>query len=371
MFAPTEEQEMLRDAAARLARDVTAQGLPERRDPPEVWESAADLGWLALPFEEADGGLGGGVAEIAVLTEELGRALLAGSYAVTTILAGHLVAASPRGRLRGDLIEALQAGAARIAVADAEPRTRGGCSDLATRARRTADGWVLDGQKTNVWVGDATRTLLVSAVAAEPGDHEMLVALPVDAPGLELREFDTVDRGRAAYCLLVAAPVPESAVLAPPSPGVRDLREHAWDLAAVAAVAECVGIMKALLPRTAEYLSARKQFNQPLAKFQVLRHRMADMALACRRAELSVEQAVSGFARSDPAERVRLVSAACVAGFEGARFVAEQSVQLHGGMGVSAELPIGKYLRRVIALQATFGFAAHHRARFEATESFG
>lgn len=366
MFAPTEEQAMLRESAARLARDVTAKGLPTVRDLPEAWASAAELGWLALPFAEDDGGLGGGAAELAALTEELGRSLLAGSYSVGTVLLGHLVSAAPAGALRSGLLEMLMGATGCVALADAEPGMRGGWGAVRTVAQRSGDGWVIDGEKANVWIGKAVETLVVSAVAegaVQAG--EMLLAVPADAGGLRLSEFPTVDGGRAVCCRLSTVSVPASAVLDPPAWEVRARREQAWDLAAVTAVAECVGIMKALLARTGEYLQARKQFNQPLAKFQVLRHRMADMALASRRAEMSLERAVGGFACAGDRERARLVAAACIAGFEGARHVAEQSIQLHGGMGVSKELPVGQYLRRVIALQATFGFAAHHRARFE------
>ena len=211
--------------------------------------------------------------------------------------------------------------------------------------------------------------VLVSAMAADAAGEELLFAVPLTTPGLVLRRFPTIDRGQAADCRLSGVAVPDATVLQPPSHQVRARREQAWELASVAALAECLGIMKALLPRTAEYLHARKQFNQPLAKFQVLRHRMADMALACRRAEVSLARAIARFKDAGPPERARLVAAACITGFEGARYVAEQSVQLHGGMGVSAELPVGGYLRRVIALQATFGFATHHRARFEAADA--
>jgi alkylation response protein AidB-like acyl-CoA dehydrogenase len=362
-----EELQMLRDSAARVAEDVTARGIPVVRDLDEVWSQAADLGWLALPFEEADGGLGGGAVELCTLTRELGRSLLVGSFVLGTVLPGRLVAAAPPGELRTRLLEALLTGTRSLALADAETATRGACPAVSLRALPQGDGWRLEGAKAGIWIGDETRELLVSAIAGPPGSAELLLVVPVDAPGLELRAFETIDGGRGADAILSGVTVPATAVLIPPAAEVRALREAAWDLACVASMAECIGIMKALLHRTTEYLHTRKQFNQPLSKFQVLRHRMADMALACRRAEVLTESVAEHFGAMAPAERTRAVVAACIKGLEGARYVCEQSIQLHGGMGMTAELPLGRYLRRIVALQATLGFPEYQRARFQST----
>jgi hypothetical protein len=361
VFARTEELEMLRESAERVARDATANGMPEERDLGAVRSAAEDMGWLALPFAEADGGLGGGAEEIIVLARELGRSLLAGSYVVEHVLGGQLVAAAPEGPARRALLDAMLANAGSVAVADGEPGSRGGCAELRCRARRDGTDWILDGVKQNVWVNDGTRHLVVSAVAEE-SLGEMLLSVPVDADGLSLQRFRTVDHGQAADCTLKAVRVPAGSVLAPPHRVVRELRQAAWDLASLATSAECVGIMQALIARTAEYLQARQQFGQPLARFQVLRHRMADMALACRRAEVLVARVAGQFREYAPEDRTRRVASAGIEALGGARFVAEQAIQLHGGMGVSAELPVGNYLRRIIALQATFGFQERYKA---------
>jgi alkylation response protein AidB-like acyl-CoA dehydrogenase len=215
----------------------------------------------------------------------------------------------------------------------------------------------------NVWAGDETRRILLCADSGAEGP--MLGIVDLDSPGVTAEEFSTVDGGRALNCIFTGVHVPVSAVLAPPGEYVRGIRERAWDLASVVMVAECVGMMKSLIEQTAEHLRTRKQFGKPLAQFQVLRHRMADMALLVRRAEVLGDRVARQFATFNPAERARLVAAAGAKGLAGLRFVAEQSIQLHGGMGMTAELPVGHYLRRGIALEATFGSAEQHRIRFQ------
>jgi alkylation response protein AidB-like acyl-CoA dehydrogenase len=369
MAISSEEQRLLRESAVRLVREISAQSPPTVRDPTAVWTSAIDMGWPALAFEEADGGLSGAAPDICALVSELGRGLLVGSYIVGTVLPGRLVAAAPPGTLRTALLEGLLSGSRSLAFADTERPVRGPGSGVATSATRAGEGWTVEGAKTNVWSDERTRTLLVSAKTGGPKPQELLLIVPVDAVGLSVRSFKTVDGGQALECTFWHLAVPQAQVLMPPEAGVRELRERAWELARTAMVAECVGMMLALIERTAQYLHSRRQFGQPLASFQALRHRMADMALACRRAEALGERAAREFALLEPRERTRLIAAACVKALGGARFVAEQAVQLHGGMGMSAEVPIGRYLRRVLALEATFGAAEHHRARFLESEA--
>lgn len=367
MSSVTQELQMLRDAAARVVSDATAGGLPEHRDADApVWSSAMELGWLMLPFEEADGGLAGGAPEICALAEELGRSLLVGSYLVGTILPGRIASAAPPGAVRTRIIDDLMAGTRTLSVADAEPQSRGMCSDVATRATESSGEWILDGAKTNVWSCAETQMLLVSAAVAGDEPRELFLTVPVPSPGLDIREYATIDGGRALDCEFKRVALKADAVLVPPGTNVRELRESAWDLTLVAVAAECVGMMKSLIERTAEHLRTRKQFNQPLATFQALRHRMADMALASRRADALGALVAQQFASLDANDRARLASACGVKALAGARYVCEQAVQLHGGMGMSAEVPVGRYLRRILALEATFGSPEHLRARFQA-----
>jgi alkylation response protein AidB-like acyl-CoA dehydrogenase len=290
-----------------------------------VWESIADMSWLALAVEEQDGGLGGSLADLCALAVELGRGLMVGSYTIGSILPGRFIAAAPVSDLRSSLLTALVSGSRALAVADTRVTGRDARARLNARPGHLPGSWVLDGARTNVWAAEETRKLLVCAESGAEGP--MLAIVELDSPGVAAREFSTADAGHALDCVFTGVRVPESAVLAHPGEYVSGIREGAWDFASVVMVAECVGMMKSLIERTAEHLRTRKQF--------------------------------------DPAERSRLVAAACAKGLAGLRFVAEQSIQLHGGMGMSAELPVGRYLRRSIALEATFGSAEQHRIRFQ------
>lgn len=365
MTMQDDELQMIRDAAARLVRDATAAGIRAQRDMDAgTWAGLVESGALALPVPEVAGGLGAGPAELCAIAEELGRGLQVGSFLLTQTLAGQLLAGAPPGERRDRLLESLLGGTRNIAVADIEPRGRGAGAEVQLAVRRKDGEWTLEGAKTSVWVAPDTDRLLVTACAAESG-AALLVELPLDSAGIARREFATIDGGRALGLHLQSVRVPGSNVLAGPAAGFAAVRARAWDLVLLGEAAECVGLMHALLQRTAEYLAARKQFGQPLSKLQVLRHRLADMALARFPAEGLVALAVQRFEVLTAQSRTRLAAAAIAKALQGARFVAEQSVQLHGGMGVSEEMPIGRYLRRVLALEATLGSADFHRSRYD------
>jgi alkylation response protein AidB-like acyl-CoA dehydrogenase len=347
-----------------------------------------DMGWPALAVAEADGGIGGSLADLCALAVELGHGLMVGSFNLGVVLPGCFISAAPESGPRRALLDALLSGSRDLAVADTRARGRDAPMRLSARAEPTAGpspglgsqpgagsptgpsprgGWILDGAVTNIWTTDETRKLLVCAdTNADAGAAGLLLAVvDLSSSGVAVRKFSTVDGGQALDCTFTDVRVPMTAVLAPPGPQVSGIRESAWDFASIVMVAECVGMMKSLIEVTAEHLRTRKQFGKPLAQFQVLRHRMADMVLLARRAEVLGDRVARQFTTFDPVERSRLVAAACVKGLAGLRFVAEQSIQLHGGMGMSAELPIGHYLRRCMALEATFGSAEQQRIRFQ------
>jgi alkylation response protein AidB-like acyl-CoA dehydrogenase len=367
MSISNDELQMLRDAAERVVREATAGGIGSGRDMDEAaWSAAVESGWTALAVPEAAGGLGAGAAELCVLAEELGRGLLVGRFLLGSVLASQWLAAAPAGARRDRQLEALLGGSCALAIADAEPAARGapGVVSLQARALAQRGGWRLEGGKLGVWSEARTDSLLVSALDVASGET-LLFDVSLDARGLLRRDYATVDGGRALDLEFAGVELDEQALLAGPGSGFGTARRRAWDLVLLAESAECIGLMKALLQRTAEYLASRKQFGQPLARLQVLRHRLADMALARFRAEALVGFAVPRLATLDDAARQRLVAATLSKSLQGARFVAEQAVQLHGGMGVSEELPIGRFLRRMLALEATLGTPDFHRGRFE------
>lgn len=365
MDTSNDELQMVRDAAARLVREATAKGLGPGRDMDEVaWAAAVDSGWTALAVPEADGGLGAGVGALCVLAEELGRGLMVGRFLTGTVLASEWLAAAPAGAARARLLESLLAGSRALVVAEAAATARGAPARLGVRAVAQGPGWRLDGEAVGAACGASTDVLLVAAQAAEGAT--LLFEVAPDARGLSLREYATVDDGRALDLHFAGVGLEATALLAGPDCGFEAARLRAWDRALLAGSCECLGMMQALLQRTAEYLASRKQFGQPLSKLQVLRHRLADMALARFRAEALVWFAAPRIEALDATTRGSLVAATVSKSLAGARFVAEQAVQLHGGMGVSEELPIGRFLRRVLALEATLGTPDFHRGRFEA-----
>jgi alkylation response protein AidB-like acyl-CoA dehydrogenase len=359
-----DELQMIRDTAARVVRDATANGIPPERDMNVLtWKAAVESGWTALLVADGDGGLGAGAEELCVLAEELGRGLQVGTFLLGDALATQWLTAAAASALRSALIDSILGGVRAVAVADSESPQRGVPSVPLLRARATGSGWLLDGQKSGIWITEATGELLVSALTAGAQPELILVRVPRTAVA-NAAVLQTIDGGRAMSCQFVGTVVAADSVLIGAGGGFAATRERAWDLVLLATAAECLGMMKALLLRTAAYLGERKQFGQPLARFQVLRHRMADMALASFRAEALITHATRRFDTLSAAHRAPLVAAAISKSLQGARFVTEQAIQLHGGMGVSAEVPVGLYLKRVIALEATIGGADYHRGRY-------
>ncbi len=365
MDTSNEELQMVRDVAARLVRAATANGIGPHRDMDEAtWAAAVESGWTALAVPESAGGLGAGVAALGVLAEELGRGLLVGRFLTGTVLASDWLAAAPAGAARTRLLDALLAGQRSLVVAEAAPTARGAPGAPGLRAQARDGRWVLDGEAIGAWCGASVESLLVTAVDAASG-VTLLFELAPSLRGVSCQQYATVDDGRALDLRCTAVELDQDALLAGPGSGFEAARLRGWDRVLLAESSECIGMMQALLQRTAEYLASRKQFGQPLSKLQVLRHRLADMALARFRAEALVAFATPRFDALADGARRRLVAATLSKALTGARFVAEQAVQLHGGMGVSEELPIGRFLRRVLALEATLGTPDFHRGRFE------
>ncbi|MFO1427759.1 MAG: acyl-CoA dehydrogenase family protein [Steroidobacteraceae bacterium] len=235
MIEASEEQRMIRDTAARLVAEATAAGPPAQRDmDAATWAIAVESGWSALPLAEDDGGLGGGAVELGILAEELGRGLLLGDWLLGSVLCARLVAAAPGSPTRAALLARIAAGERSIALADGEPASRGAGDAVRLQARVDGDGWTLTGAKRGAWVRDGTRELLVTARASRdslggapmdrstaaggPADRSrdagvLIAVVPRSAPGLALREYDTVDAGRALDLEFDGVRVPAAALL--------------------------------------------------------------------------------------------------------------------------------------------------------------
>lgn len=362
----SEEQRLLRESADRFVRDTYA---PQQRrlaaaSPGgyslENWRRFAELGWLGLTVPEQYGGLGGGAVETAIVMEALGRGPATEPYLSSAILSAGLILGAGTPLQQSQLLPRLAAGDLVAAFAHAERTGRFDLARIETRAEAATTGWRLTGRKIAVLDGGSAEVLIVSALTPE-GIGLFLVA--PDAVGLTRRDYPRLGGGRA--CDLTLSDVKVSAAARLGSTNTLVTIEAVVDRALAALCAEAVGIIQHLFETTTQYTRVRTQFGRPLAANQVVRHRLADMATSCEEAR-SMALLAALKAQTEPAERSRAASAAKAKVGRCARFVAEQSVQLHGAMGVTEELDIGLYFKRLLAFETLFGGTAHHYRRVAA-----
>jgi alkylation response protein AidB-like acyl-CoA dehydrogenase len=366
----SDEQRLLRESADRFVNET--YNADHRRkaanEPlgfsPAIWKQFADLGWLALPIGEDFGGLGGGAIEIGILMEAFGRGLVSEPYLSTVVIGSALVAECGNDAQKQAILPKIADGSLILALAHSERAARFDLAKVDTMATRTADGWRLNGHKTAVLDGNAAGQIIVSARVANNNGSSgklCLFLVPAGTPGLALRDYSRLGGGRACNLELKDVKLPADAVLGDGSDALSAI-EAAVDRAMAALGAEAVGIMQTLLDTTLEYTKIRKQFGRPLSANQVIRHRLADMAMQCDEAR-SMALRAALMVDAEPVARGRAASGAKAKIGKCARFVAEQSVQLHGAMGVTEELDIGLYFKRLLAFDTLFGGTAYHYRR--------
>jgi alkylation response protein AidB-like acyl-CoA dehydrogenase len=369
----SDEQRLLRESVDRFIAE-TYDADHRRRvaaDPlgfsPEIWKKFADLGWLALPIDEAYGGLGGGAIETGILMEAFGRGLVSEPYLSTVVIGAALIAECGSEEQKQALLPKVADGSLRLAFAHSERAARYDLAEVNTVARRAPDGWRLDGHKIAVLDGNAADDIIVSARLADddgaPG-RLCLFLVPSGAKGLGLRDYSRLGGGRACNLDLAGVPLAADAQLGDGSDALLKI-ESVVDRALAALSAEAVGIMQIMLDMTLDFTKIRQQFGRPLAANQVIRHRLADMAMQCDEAR-SMALRAALMADAEPVARGRAASGAKAKIGKCARFVAEQAVQLHGAMGVTEELDIGSYFKRLLAFDTLFGGSAHHYRRHAA-----
>lgn len=381
-----EEQLQLADALRRwIARDYTFEARRAIVASPAgvsdtAWATLAELGLTALPLPASHGGFDGDAVDMFVVMQELGRGLVVEPYFATMLGAEFL----RHGASHGVLLDRVATGDLKLACALGERQSRHDLRDIATRATRATgagqDGWLLHGEKKVVLHGAQAGVLVVSArTGGAQRDEEgiTLFAVPAEAPGVAIRDVRMLDGQRAADVLLRDVRVDDDAVIGSVGGGWRVL-EAVADHGAGLLCAEALGAMDALFAATLEYLKTRQQFGVAIGKFQALQHRMADMYVHLEQARsmaLLAAVRLAGAAR-DPAdagaaaERRRAVAAAKYRVGQAARFVGQQAIQLHGGMGVTDELPASHYFKRLSTIELTLGDADHHLARFIAQPAF-
>jgi alkylation response protein AidB-like acyl-CoA dehydrogenase len=361
----SDEQRLLRESAERFVSETyTADHRRKVANDPlgfsaDLWKQFADLGWLALPIPEAHGGLGGGAIETGILMEVFGRGLVCEPYLSTVVIGASLISQCGTEAQKQALLPKIADGSLYLAFAHSERQARFDLAKVATSAKKTPDGWRLDGEKTAVLDGNAAGQIIVSARVDD--GRLCLFLVPRGAAGLTARDFPRLGGGRACNLDLRDVNLPTDALLGDGSDALPAI-EAVVDRAMAALGAEAVGIMQTLLDQTLEYTKIRKQFGRPLSANQVIRHRLADMAMQCDEAR-SMALRAALMADAEPVARSRAASGAKAKIGKCARFVAEQSVQLHGAMGVTEELDIGSYFKRLLAFDTLFGGSAHHYRR--------
>jgi alkylation response protein AidB-like acyl-CoA dehydrogenase len=364
-FTFSHEQKLLRDGLTKFL--ATRYDLEKSRSAakagagwqPDVWGAFADeLGLLGAALPEDVGGMGGGPVEVMVIAEALGHALVIEPYVDTAVVAAGLLRRAG-GDVATGLLENIVAGRTIVALAAAEAASGDHWQDAATTARRDGTDWQLDGAKIMAVGAPLATHLLVTARAA---GGLSLFSVDVGTPGVDVHGYRTVDDRRAADLVLDAVRLPADALLGDEGRAWPSL-ERARDEGAAAVCAEAVGAMRKVLADTVEYCKQRHQFGQPIGSFQVLQHRMVDMHLELEQSVAATYLAVLNL-EADAATRARAVSAAKATIGRAARFIGQNAVQLHGGMGMTEELAIGHYFKRLTAVQYEFGSTDYHMARY-------
>jgi butyryl-CoA dehydrogenase len=372
----SDTQAMLRDSLSRYLDEQYGFETRRRalaaaiRCPPPLWKGlASDLGILGASFSEVSGSLGGADAANHLIMEVLGTALASEPYLSTVVIGGGLLRRGG-GRIAEHLIPLIIEGEAVFAFAHSEPHGRPNLSGLQTTLSSDGTGFRLDGCKAVVQNAPWATHLIVTARsnpdAAGTAGVSVLVVDP-QAPGIVIREYPTRDGGRAADIDFESVHVGRDALIGEAGEAFA-LLDQVMDEATLAICAEAIGVLRRMMTDTLAYARERRQFGVPLASFQALQHRMADMFMALEMATTLV-QAVAPQLDSTSASRRRAVSSAKVAVCKACRTVAQGAIQIHGAMGVTEELPIGHYFRRATLLEGLFGSLDFHLRRYEQSAS--
>lgn len=363
-FSYSEEQTLLRNSLSRyLAENYSYEDwrkftrAPEGRDPAH-WQQFAELGLFAAPLPEAYGGLGGGAVESMVVMEEFGRALVVEPFVPTVVIAGGLLAQAG-GALAEELLPKIAGGETVIAFAFAEAQGRYNLADLATTAKKQGGTYLLNGQKSVVLAAPWADRLIVTARTGGAQREQKGVSVFLvekSASGVAARDYAVMSGLRASDIVFENTP----AHLIGEEGNALPRIEAVLDRAIAAHLAEAVGAIGVLLQATVEYAKTRKQFGQPIGKFQVLQHRMVDMFIAEQQAQSA---SLMANLKLDESDGARTVSAAKAAVAKYAKQVGESAVQIHGGIGMTDELNVGHYFKRLTLLEMLYGSRDYHLKR--------
>ncbi len=327
-----------------------------------IWQEFADLGLLGIPFSEEHGGLGQGFVETMIVSEAFGKALAIEPYLATVVLGGGVLRHAASAAQQAKLIPDVVAGKLTLALAHQEQQARYNLADIATTAKADATGYVIDGEKLVVLGGDSADKIIVAARTGGARTDAAGIGLflvDASAAGVTRKGYRTQDGARAADITFKGVHVTKDAVLGDPEKGL-DILARVIDEGIAALSAEAVGGMAALTDMTVDYLKTRKQFGVPIASFQVLQHRAVDMFTHLEQARSMALFATMMAAEPEAKERRKSLSAAKVQIGKSARFIGQEAVQLHGGIGMTMEYKAGHYFKRLTMIDLAYGDHQHH-----------
>jgi len=367
----SDEQKQLQEAAERFVRDkytfenrrkiaATDKGFL-----PENWAQMAELGWLGVPLTEAEGGYGGPI-ETMILMEQFGKGLVLEPFLPTAVIGGGLLARAGSQAQKDELLAPMMEGKKQFALAWLERQSRYNLADVSLKAEKSGSGYTLSGHKGVVYNGPSADSIFVLARTAGAAREEKgltLFVVDAKAKGLSRRDYPTQDALRASELTFDKVSVGADAVLGTVDGGF-NLVEDAVDRAIVALCAEAVGCMDAINAATLEYIKTRKQFGVAIGKFQVLQHRMVDCFTNAQEARSMTLMASLKIDDKDPVVRRKAASGAKVQIGKSGKFCGQSAVQMHGGMGVTDELSVSHYFKRLTMIDLMFGNQQHHLTRY-------
>jgi alkylation response protein AidB-like acyl-CoA dehydrogenase len=372
-FEFTEEQIMLRDSVARYVKDDysfdgrQAIAASEEGMSRDAWNTFAELGWLSIPFAEEHGGFGGGAVDVMLVMEELGKGLVLEPYLATVLLFGGLLQKGGNAELQGEHIPKIIEGSCLGAFAYLERQSRYEMADVKTTATTESDGYVLNGEKVVVLNGQNACHVIVSArTSGEQCDESgiSLFLLPMDSAGLEKVSYRMMDGQLVANLSLKNVAVPAGNLVGELNQGFELMQDVVVE-ANMALAAEALGIMEQLNSKTLEYTKTRKQFGVAIGSFQALQHRMVDTFMAYEQTKSLLYRAVCALT-DEKEDAATAVHALKVMVDRSGRLIFGEAIQLHGGMGLTDELDIGHFAKRLMMINTTFGNGDYHQAQFNA-----
>ncbi|MEE4300920.1 MAG: acyl-CoA dehydrogenase family protein [Pseudomonadales bacterium] len=372
-FDLSEEQQLIQDSVARFVADnyeLEKRRKQSAEDPgysEDHWKTFAELGWLALPFAEEDGGIGGDAIDVMVVMEQFGKGLVLEPFFATVVLGGGVLKRTLEGERRAELIGGIVAGTHKFTLAHTEEQSRWDLDDVTTSAREDGDAFVLNGGKSVVLAAHTADGIIVSARTSggqmDPNGISLFLVDP-KAEGVKVESYPTIDGQRAAELTLTDVRVSASDLLGQMDGGYAVLRAVANE-ATLALCAEALGGLERLYKDTVQYTQEREQFDHPLADFQSLQHRMVEMFMEYEQCKSMVLRATMEYVQNGDAAERTISGCKHLIG-EAGKFISENAVQLHGGMGVTEELALGHYFMRQFAIENQFGNADWHLERFAA-----